>query len=65
MRLFFFFNLFLWCVLFAAWLPYVSAMGATDPVSVQVGCILGLTALLLTAQGVIRWRRHRAARVSA
>jgi hypothetical protein len=65
LRVFFSLNIFLWCVLFAAWTPYVTMAGLADPVSVQVGCILGITAVLIAVQGIIRWRRHRTVRVSA
>jgi hypothetical protein len=64
LRVLFAVNLLLWCVLFVAWVPYVGMRSAGDPVSVQVGCILAVTAVLLAVQGVIRWRRYRAARVS-
>jgi hypothetical protein len=62
---FFAVNVFLWCVLFVAWVPYARLAGATDPVTVQVAWILAVTAVLLAVHGVIRWRRFRAARVSA
>jgi hypothetical protein len=65
LRVFFAFNLLLWCVLFLGWLGYVALMGLADPVSVRVGFVLAITAALLTVQGVIRWRRHRRVRVSA
>ena len=61
MRIFFAVNIFLWCVLFLGWVPYVAIAGISDPVSVQVGFILAITAGLLLAQGMIRWRRHRRA----
>jgi hypothetical protein len=64
-RFFFAFNIFLWCVVLVAWAGYVAVMGMADVVSLQVGFILALTAVLLAAQGVIRWRRRRTARVSA
>jgi hypothetical protein len=64
-RILFGLNLALWCALFVAWVPYARLAGATDPVSVQVACILAVTAVLLAVQGVIRWRRQRAATVSA
>jgi hypothetical protein len=64
-RILFGLNLLLWCVLFVAWVPYVGARSIGDPVSVQVACILAITAVLLGVQGTIRWRRYRAARVSA
>ena len=65
MRFFFGLNIFLWCVLLVAWAGYVGIMGVADEVSLQVGFILALTAVLLCSQGVIRWRRRRPARVSA
>jgi hypothetical protein len=64
-RILFGLNLVLWCVLFFAWVPYVGMKSVGDPVSVQVGWILAVTAVLLAVQGAIRWRRYRAARVSA
>ena len=64
-RVFLSLNVLLWCVLFAAWTPYAAMAGLTDPVSVQVGCILGITAVLTALQGITRWRRHRRVRVSA
>jgi len=64
-RFFFALNIFLWCVLLVAWVGYVGIMGLADDVSLQVGFILALTAVLLSAQGAIRWRRRRTARVSA
>jgi hypothetical protein len=65
-RFFFAVNIFLWFVLCVGWLGYAGMAGIADPVSVRVGLILAVTAVLLTAQGVIRWRRRRrAARVSA
>jgi hypothetical protein len=65
LRYFFAGNLFLWCVLFVGWVPYLDMRGVADPVSVHVGVILAVTAVLLTAQGILRWRRRQAARVSA
>ena len=65
MRFFFALNIFLWCALLVAWGGYVGIMGLADAVSLQVGFILALTAVLLSAQGAIRWRRRRTARVSA
>lgn len=65
MRFFFAFNIILWFVLFAGWLGYIALAGAGDPVSGQVGLILGVTAVLLTMQGLIRARRSRRVRVSA
>jgi len=64
-RFFFALNIFLWWVVLVAWGGYVGVMGLADEVSLQVGYILALTAVLLCAQGVIRWRRRRTARVSA
>ena len=65
MRFFFALNIFLWWVVLVAWGGYVGVMGLADEVSLQVGFILALTAVLLCAQGVIRWRRRQTARVSA
>jgi len=65
MRFFFGLNIVLWCVLFVAWGGYVGIMGVADEVSLQVGFILALTAVLLCSQGLIRWRRRWTARVSA
>ena len=65
MRFFFALNIFLWCVVLVAWGGYVGVMGLADEASLQVGFILALTAVLLCAQGVIRWRRRQTARVSA
>jgi len=64
-RFFFALNIFLWWVVLVAWGGYVGVMGLADEVSLQVGFILALTAVLLCAQGVIRWRRRQTARVSA
>jgi len=58
-------NIFLWCVLLVAWGGYIRNAGLADAVSLQVGFILAITAVLLSAQGAIRWRRRRTARVSA
>jgi len=65
MRFFFALDIFLWCVLLVAWGGYVGIMGVADEVSLHVGFILALTAVLLCSQGFIRWRRRRTARVSA
>ncbi|HET7421136.1 MAG TPA: hypothetical protein VFL27_12215 [Candidatus Dormibacteraeota bacterium] len=65
MRFLFGFNLALWGVLFIGWVPYVGLRGIGDPVSVQVGFILAVTAVLLAVQSTIRWRRRQAAKVSA
>jgi hypothetical protein len=65
LRVFFAVNVVLWCVLFVAWVPYVGLVGASDPVSRQVASILAVTAVLLAVQGAIRWRRSRAAKVTA
>jgi hypothetical protein len=58
-------NLVLWAVLFVAWVPYVGLRSIGDPVSVQVGFILAVTAVLIAVQGAIRWRRRQTAKVSA
>ena len=65
MRIFFGFNIFLWCVLFVLWVPFIATMGLEDPVSLRVGLVLALAAVFLTGQGMLRWRRFRRARVSA
>lgn len=65
MRVLFFINVSFWWGLLIGWLAYVGIAGMADPVSVQVEWILAATAVLLTAQGIIRWRRRRAIRVSA
>ena len=65
MRVFFGFNIFLWCVLFVAWVPFVATVGLEDPVSMRVGLALAVAAVLLACQGMVRWRRFRRARVSA
>ena len=57
MRIFFGFNIFLWCVLFVMWVPFIATMGLEDPVSVRVGLVLALAAVLLTGQGMLRRRR--------
>ncbi|TMG22556.1 MAG: hypothetical protein E6H99_02480 [Chloroflexi bacterium] len=59
MRVFFVFNIFLWVVLFLAWLPYTALMGLADPVSTDVRFILSVTAALLILQGFVRHRRAR------
>jgi hypothetical protein len=58
-RVFFVFNICLWAVLFAAWLPYTALMGLADPVSTHVRFILSITAALLIVQGFLRYRRAR------
>jgi len=58
-RAFFILNICLWFVLFLAWLPYVAMQGWTDPVSIHVRAILGVTAVLLIVQGLVRYRRAR------
>jgi hypothetical protein len=58
-RVFFVFNICLWVVLFLAWLPFVVMKGVADPTSTHVAFILTSTALLLTIQGFLRYRRIR------
>ena len=45
--------------------PFVATMGLDNPVSLRVGLVLAVAAVLLTGQGMLRWRRFRRARVSA
>ena len=54
----------LWCVLFMAWLAWIETQGV-GPVAFRVGFILGITAVLLEVQAIIRWRRRRRLTVSA
>jgi len=58
-RIFFVFNICLWFVLFLAWTPYTSMMGLADPTSMHVAFILFISAVLLTFQGYLRYRRAR------
>ncbi len=54
MRYFSVLNLCLWCVLFVAWIPYLTLVGFGDRVSVEVFWILAVTAglqLLLVGMG--------------
>ncbi len=44
MRYFSVLNLCLWCVLFVAWIPYLTLVGFGDRVSVEVFWILAVTA---------------------
>lgn len=59
MRIFTMVNLVLWCVLFVAWLPYLSMVGIADRVSTEVVWILAVTALLQAALFALRLRNRR------
>jgi hypothetical protein len=61
-RVFFVFNICLWVVLFLASLPFVVMKGVADPTSTRVAFILSITAVLLTLQGFLRYRRLRSRR---
>jgi hypothetical protein len=59
MRAFSILNLSLWCVLFVAWIPYLSLVGFGDRVSVEVLWILAVTAGLQLLQVGMRARARR------
>jgi len=59
MRYFSLLNLCLWCVLFAAWMPYLAMVGFGDRVSVEVLLILGVTAGLQLLLVGMRARARR------
>lgn len=65
LRVFFFVNIFLWCVLFTSWLGWIALMGFGGPVGFRGAFILAVTAVLLEVQGIIRWRRRWRIRVSS
>lgn len=65
LRVFFGLNVLLWCVLFLEWLVWIGTQGFGGPESVRIGLILGVTAVLLETQWIIRWRRRRRIRVTA
>lgn len=65
LRLFFGLNIFLWCALFVEWLAWIATQGFGGPEGVRIGLILGVTAVLLETQAIIRWRRRRRVRVTA
>jgi hypothetical protein len=51
-------NLSLWVLLFVEWIAYSVRMGFADPVSAHAMLILGVTAVLLVALGLIRLRKR-------
>ncbi len=59
MRVFSVVNLALWFALLGAWIPYVTQVGMSDPVSVDVMVILAVTAGLMIFLGVYRASGHR------
>jgi hypothetical protein len=63
-RVFFAVNIYLWFVLFVAWITYSAMIGIADPASTQVGLILAVTAVLLVIQGLLRYRRFRRRRLT-
>jgi hypothetical protein len=63
-RVFFAVNIYLWFVLFVAWITYNGLMGIGDRASTQVALILAITAVLLTIQGFLRYRRFRRRRLT-
>jgi hypothetical protein len=63
-RVFFAVNIYLWFVLFVAWITYNGLMGIGDRASAQVALILAVTAVLLTIQGFLRYRRFRRRRLT-
>lgn len=59
MRLLTFVNLILWAVLFVAWVPYTTAVGWSDPASIEVRWILAATAGLQMSLFAFRVARRR------
>ena len=64
MRVFFAVNVYLWFVLFLAWITYNGLIGIGDRASTRVALILTITAVLLIIQGVLRYRRFRRRRLT-
>ena len=54
-------NLWLWVLLFAAWIPYTLALGGMDPTSVEVRWILTITAGMQIVVVALRVARRRPA----
>ncbi len=52
-------NLILWFVVFAIWAPYTASVGIYDTISVEVGWILFITAVLMGLLALLRIRRGR------
>ena len=65
LRVFFGLNIFLWCLLFLGWVAWTATQGFGGPEGMRIALILGVTAVLLETQAIIRWRRRRRVRVSA
>jgi hypothetical protein len=63
-RVFFAINIYLWFVLFVAWVTYNGLIGIGNRASTQVALILAITAVLLTIQGFLRYRRFRKRRLT-
>lgn len=59
MRVFTIVNVVLWFTLLFAWIPYVTHVGMSDPVSVDVMVILAVTAGLMGFLAVYRVSGHR------